>query len=77
MAACFPKVAMCIYLNDSICVVFCSQGACVNLNTLDMASPLHGACTQGHTACAKLLMENGANVSKASSCGVGLFVVFG
>lgn len=22
-------------------------------------------------------MENGANVSKASSCGVGLFVVFG
>nr|XP_004557915.2 ankyrin repeat and SOCS box protein 9 [Maylandia zebra]XP_004557916.2 ankyrin repeat and SOCS box protein 9 [Maylandia zebra] len=42
------------------------QGACVNLNTLDMASPLHGACTQGHTACAKLLMENGANVNSST-----------
>lgn len=76
MAACYPKVPMCIYLSDTKCAVLCSQGACVNLNTLDMVSPLHGACTQGHTACAKLLMENGANVSKASSCGVGLFVVF-
>ncbi|KAF3843184.1 hypothetical protein F7725_002033 [Dissostichus mawsoni] len=42
-----------------------AQGVCVNLNTLDQVSPLHGACLQGHTACAKLLMENGANVSKA------------
>lgn len=42
----------------------CLQGSCVNLNTLDRVSPLHGACVQGHTGCAKLLVENGANVSK-------------
>ena len=46
------------------CVLSCLQGACVNLNTLDQVSPLHGACMQGHTTCAKLLLENGANVSK-------------
>lgn len=44
--------------------MLCSQGTCVNLNTMDRVSPLHGACIQGHAACAKLLMENGANVSK-------------
>uniref|UniRef100_A0A3B3ZNA7 SOCS box domain-containing protein n=1 Tax=Periophthalmus magnuspinnatus TaxID=409849 RepID=A0A3B3ZNA7_9GOBI len=38
-----------------------SQGVSVNLNTLDWVSPLLTACTQGHTACAKLLLENGAN----------------
>lgn len=35
----------------------------MNLNTLDQVSPLHGACSQGHAACAKLLVERGANVS--------------
>lgn len=44
--------------------MFCSQGTCVNLSTQDQVSPLHGACIQGHVACAKLLVENGANVSK-------------
>uniref|UniRef100_A0A8C7CJP3 Uncharacterized protein n=1 Tax=Oncorhynchus kisutch TaxID=8019 RepID=A0A8C7CJP3_ONCKI len=38
-----------------------AQGTCVNLATLERVSPLHGACLQGHTACAKLLIENGAN----------------
>ncbi|XP_036820493.1 ankyrin repeat and SOCS box protein 9-like [Oncorhynchus mykiss] len=41
-----------------------AQGTCVNLVTLERVSPLHGACLQGHTACAKLQIENGANVSK-------------
>uniref|UniRef100_A0A673AX35 SOCS box domain-containing protein n=1 Tax=Sphaeramia orbicularis TaxID=375764 RepID=A0A673AX35_9TELE len=40
-----------------------TQGACVNLNTLDRVSPLHAACVQGHTACAKVLVENGAHVN--------------
>uniref|UniRef100_A0A3P9MXK9 SOCS box domain-containing protein n=1 Tax=Poecilia reticulata TaxID=8081 RepID=A0A3P9MXK9_POERE len=44
-------------------VLVCSQGMCVNLNTLDQVSPLHAACQQGHTNCAKLLVENGANVN--------------
>ena len=57
-----------MHLQCYICCV-CSQGVCVNLNTLDQVSPLHGACLQGHTACAKLLMENGANVSKAPLSG--------
>lgn len=49
--------------------VISPQGTCVNLNTLDRVSPLHGACIQGHVTCAKLLMENGANVSEATfSC---------
>nr|XP_046219544.1 ankyrin repeat and SOCS box protein 9-like [Oncorhynchus gorbuscha] len=38
-----------------------AQGTCVNLATLERVSPLHGACLQRHTACAKLLIENGAN----------------
>lgn len=45
----------------------CLQGSCVNLNTLDRVSPLHGACVQGHAGCAKLLVENGANVSEKKS----------
>uniref|UniRef100_A0A8K9UR98 SOCS box domain-containing protein n=1 Tax=Oncorhynchus mykiss TaxID=8022 RepID=A0A8K9UR98_ONCMY len=40
-----------------------AQGTCVNLVTLERVSPLHGACLQGHTACAKLQIENGANVN--------------
>uniref|UniRef100_A0A4W5K0C7 Uncharacterized protein n=1 Tax=Hucho hucho TaxID=62062 RepID=A0A4W5K0C7_9TELE len=45
-----------------------AQGTCVILATLERVSPLHGACLQGHTACAKLLIENGANVSKELVC---------
>lgn len=40
-----------------------SQGANVNLSTLDRVSPLFGACIKGHTACAKLLLDCGANVN--------------
>lgn len=47
--------------------MICSQGTCVNLSTLDRVSPLHGACVQGHLACAELLIQNGANVSTAAS----------
>ncbi|KAK0150154.1 Ankyrin repeat and SOCS box protein 9 [Merluccius polli] len=43
-----------------------SQGAPVNLATLDRVSPLHGACQQGHTECARLLIQNGAYVNSAT-----------
>lgn len=72
------KLLICIYsisVSESICAVYCSQGTCVNLSTLDQVSPLHGACMQGNLACAKLLMENGAKVSKASSSGYVFFFV--
>lgn len=50
----------------------CLQGSCVNLNTLDRVSPLHGACVQGHAGCAELLVENGANVSDSDQTLVSL-----
>lgn len=53
----------------------CSQGSSVNLSTLDQVSPIHGACTQGHAACAKTLMENGANVSSALLSGYAFRIV--
>lgn len=38
------------------------QGFHVDMLTLDRVSPLHEACLGGHYACAKFLLENGANV---------------
>ncbi|CAL8268298.1 unnamed protein product [Lota lota] len=43
-----------------------SQGACVNLATLDRVTPLFGACHQGHALCARLLIQNGAHVNSAT-----------
>uniref|UniRef100_A0A4W6CK73 Uncharacterized protein n=1 Tax=Lates calcarifer TaxID=8187 RepID=A0A4W6CK73_LATCA len=38
-----------------------AQGTCVNLNTLDQVSPLHGAsCARGHVTCVSLLLQQGA-----------------
>ncbi|KAK2906010.1 hypothetical protein Q8A73_009953 [Channa argus] len=34
---------------------------------MDKVSVVHSACIQGHVACAKLLMENGANVKACAS----------
>lgn len=39
------------------------QGFNVNLLTTDRVSALHEACLGGHVACAKVLLENGAQVS--------------
>lgn len=39
------------------------QGFDVNLVTTDRVSALHEACLGGHVACAKVLLENGAQVS--------------
>ncbi|KAG7272971.1 hypothetical protein CRUP_021476 [Coryphaenoides rupestris] len=46
-----------------------SQGASVNLATLDRVTPLYGACQQGHEACARLLIQNGAYVNSATMDG--------
>lgn len=47
------------------------QGFNVNLVTTDRVSALHEACLGGHVACAKLLLENGAQVSLGAAGGLG------
>uniref|UniRef100_A0A3B5Q917 Ankyrin repeat and SOCS box protein 11 n=1 Tax=Xiphophorus maculatus TaxID=8083 RepID=A0A3B5Q917_XIPMA len=44
-----------------------AQGFQVNTLTLDGVSPLHEACLTGRYACAKVLLDNGANVRNAVS----------
>lgn len=39
-----------------------AQGIHVDMVTLDGITPLHEACLGGHFACAKLLLELGADV---------------
>lgn len=46
------------------------QGFNVNLVTTDRVSALHEACLGGHVACAKVLLENGAQVSPTDTSGV-------
>ncbi|XP_023774177.1 ankyrin repeat and SOCS box protein 11 isoform X3 [Cyanistes caeruleus] len=46
------------------------QGFNVNLVTTDRVSALHEACLGGHVACAKLLLENGAQVNAATIDGI-------
>lgn len=52
------------------------QGFHVDTLTMDRVSPLHEACLGGHYACAKFLLENGANVRALSifSWQTGLFL---
>lgn len=45
------------------------QGFNVNLVTTDRVSALHEACLGGHVACAKVLLENGAQVSPGGATG--------
>lgn len=45
------------------------QGFDVNLMTTDRVSALHEACLGGHVACAKVLLENGAQVSPGDAGG--------
>ncbi|NWH38908.1 ASB11 protein, partial [Chloropsis hardwickii] len=46
-----------------------AQGFNVNLVTTDRVSALHEACLGGHVACAKVLLENGAQVSPGDATG--------
>ena len=39
-------------------------GASVNTVTVDNITPLHEACIQNHPACARLLLQAGAQVSR-------------
>ncbi|NXX70976.1 ASB11 protein, partial [Spizella passerina] len=48
-----------------------AQGFNVNLLTTDRVSALHEACLGGHVACAKVLLENGAQVSPGDDFGTG------
>lgn len=52
------------------------QGFHVDTLTMDRISPLHEACLGGHYACAKFLLDNGANVRTQSvfSLKTGLFL---
>lgn len=45
------------------CLLSQLQGVNVNLVTINRVSSLHEACLGGHVACAKALLENGAQVS--------------
>lgn len=47
--------------NSGPMLVF-AQGMHVGVITLDGITPLHEACVGGHFACAKLLLEHGADV---------------
>lgn len=38
-------------------------GAAVNIVAVDSITPLHEACIQGQTQCARLLLDAGAQVS--------------
>lgn len=44
---------------------FCFQGHSVNALTIDHVTPLHEACLADHVACARALIDAGANVSHA------------
>lgn len=43
----------------------CFQGHSVNVLTIDHVTPLHEACVGDHVACARALIDAGANVSHA------------
>lgn len=42
---------------------FCLQGHSVNVLTIDHVTALHEACLGDHGACARALIDAGANVS--------------
>ena len=53
------------YVCACVCVGVCvrPQGHSVNALTIDHVSPLHEACVGNHVACARALIDAGANVS--------------
>lgn len=51
-------------LSDRLCLLGCvPQGHSVNVLTIDHVTPLHEACLGDHVACARALIDAGANVS--------------
>lgn len=53
-------------MNDIVYFLFLLQGYNVNAVTIDHVTPLHEACLGDHVACARTLLEAGANVSSKS-----------
>lgn len=53
------------------------QGFHVDTLNMDLVSPLHEACLGGHYACAKFLLENGANVRTCQAYFHSICKVFG
>lgn len=53
------------------------QGFHVDTLNMDLVSPLHEACLGGHYACAKFLLENGANVRTRQAYFHSICEVFG
>lgn len=53
------------------------QGFHVDTLTMDLVSPLHEACLGGHYACAKFLLESGANVRTRQDYFHSISKVFG
>lgn len=58
-------------LND-LCNTICGcfKGHSVNVLTIDHVTPLHEACVGDHVACARALIDAGANVSRTTACSV-------
>lgn len=52
--------------------LFCSQGHSVNVMTIDHVTPLHEACVGDHVACARALIDAGANVSHTLAFNVAM-----
>lgn len=50
----------------------CLQGHSVNVLTIDHVTPLHEACVGNHVACARALIDAGANVSHSLAFNVAV-----
>lgn len=50
----------------------CFQGHSVNVLTIDHVTPLHEACVGDHVACARALIDAGANVSHALASNIAM-----
>lgn len=66
------KVKYCLMslLNFYFCG--CFQGHSVNVLTIDHVTPLHEACVGDHVACARALIDAGANVSHSLASNVAV-----
>lgn len=48
-------------------LLHCFQGHSVNVLTIDHVTPLHEACVGDHAACARALIDAGANVGNPTA----------
>lgn len=59
----FPKhINKELYATNPSHFCVCVQGHSVNVLTIDHVTPLHEACVGDHVACARALIDAGANV---------------